>query len=104
MLTFFLEEGVLTLGTISGLFTANMLNSLKLNIMDPLFEKIFDSEYLDMHAKKNTAEENARCKHVKWQTFTRDFVTWLIVILILYLSWKYYIKPHKLNNLNLISK
>ena len=35
-----LQEGIITIGTISGIFTALLLNSLKNNIIDPCVEKL----------------------------------------------------------------
>jgi len=39
-MSFLLQEGVITIGTISGIFTALLLNSVKNNIIDPCVEKI----------------------------------------------------------------
>ena len=47
MISFLLEEGVLTVGTLSGLFTTALLNSLKANIVDPSIENIFPSHHLE---------------------------------------------------------
>ena len=38
MLSFLLEEGIITIGTISGLFTTSMLNSFRANILEPSIE------------------------------------------------------------------
>ena len=38
-MSFMLQEGVITIGTISGIFTALLLNSVKNNIIDPCVEK-----------------------------------------------------------------
>jgi len=34
-------------------------------------------------------------KKVKYKLFLRDFITWLIIIIVLYFAWKYLIKPYK---------
>ena len=47
MLSFLLDEGVVTVGVLSGLFTTGLLNSFKLNILDPTIEKIIPSHKLD---------------------------------------------------------
>jgi hypothetical protein len=47
MISFLLEEGVLTVGTLSGLFTTALLNSLKRNIIDPSIERLLPSHKLD---------------------------------------------------------
>jgi hypothetical protein len=35
---------------------------------------------------------------IKWKLFLRDFITWLIIMLVLYLLWKYLLHPYKLKN------
>ena len=40
MLTFMVQEGILTIGAVSGIFTALLMNSFKNNIIDPVVEKI----------------------------------------------------------------
>ena len=124
MLTFLLTEGVLTVGTISGIFTATLLGSLKTNIIDPLSEQVLPTHKLDIGVKdtsgnnknngnngnnipgNNTNKENmvnildannysisaSALKKIKWQTFLKDLITWIIIMFILFLIWKYLIK------------
>ena len=47
MLSFLLEEGIITIGTISGLFTTSMLNSFRANILEPSIENLVPSHKLD---------------------------------------------------------
>ena len=47
MFSFLLDEGVVTVGTLSGLFTTALLNSLKKNIIDPGIERLAPSHKLD---------------------------------------------------------
>ena len=103
MIPFLLEEGVLTIGTVSGIFTANMLNSLKTNIIDPLTENVVPNHQLDRNGdgvidekdEKILQEELRRNQQIKWQTFLRDFITWFILVLILYLVWKFIVRKYK---------
>ena len=105
MLTFLLEEGVLTVGALSGIFTATLLGSLKSNILDPISENIFPSHELDKHAQvneqenfepgKNNLDANAyksqfgkKNKIPLWQTFLKDLILWLIIMFIIYVIWK----------------
>ena len=134
MLSFLLDEGVVTVGVLSGLFTTGLLNSFKLNILDPTIEKIIPSHKLDTEiipiiknvqnikdvpiVKENvkdvknsqsnfanifpipigTPEQTNLPKNVlKWQTFLKDFITWLIVMFIFYLFWKFVLVPRKMN-------
>ena len=102
MFTFLLEEGVVTVGTISGLFTTAMLVSFKNNIMEPVIENIFpnhtldvdkSSFYIDFDATKN--EKANEIKKIKWQTFVRDFCAWIFVMTLLYLFWKFVLHKYK---------
>ena len=106
MLSFLFEEGVITVGTLSGIFTAGMLNSFRINILEPLVENIIPVSKLDgfggsleniMNPAVNIAPpvEPAQKKILKWQTFLKDFITWFIVIFCLYLFWKFVITKFK---------
>ena len=107
MLSFLVEEGIITIGTLSGIFTAAMLNSFRVNIYEPGIEGILPSHYLDVKIKQSFGgalenmmtmptkpQEQNPAKIVKWQTFLRDFIAWLILMIILYLFWKFVI--HKI--------
>jgi len=122
MLSFIVEEGILTIGTISGIFTAYLLSSFKNNIIDPCVEKVAPIEKLvdllddgkinNSHKQNNSASTPSASpgvtpttnqfggidkKKVKYKVFLRDFITWLIIIIVLYFAWKYFIKPYKQN-------
>lgn len=103
MLSFLLDEGVVTVGVLSGLFTTGLLNSFKLNILDPTIEKMIPSHTLDNFGNLfpvpvGTPEQTGLPKNVlKWQTFLKDFITWLIVMFIFYLFWKFVLVPRKMN-------
>jgi len=104
MIAFLLEEGVITVGTISGLFTAAMLNSFRVNIIEPTIENIIPSHKLDpfantslgniMNPPVNVAEPGIK-GYLKWQTFLRDFVTWLFLMFCLYIFWKKVLHKYK---------
>ena len=105
MISFLLEEGVLTVGTMSGLFTAAMLNSFRINILDPVIEKVYPSDNLDISKldsasqiimNKTDPSQDAKAM-IKWQTFLRDFITWMIVMFGLYLFWKNVLQKYKKN-------
>jgi len=122
MISFLLEEGVITVGTLSGLFTTSLLNSFKSNIVDPGIENIFPSHKLDKKdmpviSQPQEKPENNENKSnfgdifpipvgstpppptpnqkggVKWQTFLKDFITWLIIMFCLYIVWKKILQP-----------
>jgi hypothetical protein len=46
VLTFLKTEQILTLGAITGIFTASLLTSLKLHILEPLVERFLPIEHL----------------------------------------------------------
>ena len=149
MISFLLQEGVITIGTISGIFTALLLNSVKNNVIDPLVEKAVplsklinrpiseiindikdDGKLNNSNAKINTSvprsnqqsnqQSNQEQKgnigifgnignvgnqfgghgknEIKWKVFLRDFITWLIIMFILYLAWKHILHPIKMKN------
>ena len=105
MISFLLEEGVLTVGTLSGLFTAAMLNSFRVNILEPSVENIFPSHSLDNQFGniidpanqiiKSSSSGAVPNKTIKWQTFVRDFITWVFVMLCLYIFWKTVLHKYK---------
>ena len=106
MLTFLLEEGVISVGALSGIFTATLLGSLKSNLLDPLAEKFIPSHKLDPHDDKETMtnildannyNKGQTPSKIKWQTFLKDLVLWIIIMFILYLLWNYLIKKIKKN-------
>ena len=108
MLSFLVEEGVLTVGTISGIFTAAMLNSFRINILEPGIETMLPSHKLDkepfggslenimlLPTKPQEPVSAAERKRVKWQTFLRDFITWVFLMFCLYLFWKTFLVKYK---------
>ena len=96
MIDFLFGESILTFATMSGIFTANVLNSLKTNIIEPICENIISSHHLDNKQKFGNITYSVdvskynKSIHIKWQTFLRDFIVWLIIITILYFLWKKY--------------
>ena len=130
MISFLLEEGVLTVGTLSGLFTTALLNSLKLNIIDPSIENIYPS-YVNDNIEavpprpKNQSNQTSEISEtdesksgfgdlfpiphgppppqtgknlIRWKTFLKDFITWLIIMFCLYIFWKRILQPLKNNH------
>ena len=105
MLSFLVEEGVITIGTLSGIFTASMLNSFRVNIFEPIIENIIPSHKLDgfgnienimlLPVKQEEHSSSGAKKILKWQTFLRDLVAWLFLMILLYLFWKYIVKKSK---------
>ena len=116
------QEGVITIGTMSGIFTALLLNSLKNNIIDPLVEKtvpldklhdLLDDGKINNSVPKSPPETaNVNVNNlifgnqfggigkdkINWKIFLRDFITWVIIVFILYLLWKYFLNPIKMRN------
>ena len=127
MISFMLQEGILTIGTISGIFTALLMNSFKNNIIDPVVEKVapldtlldfMDDGKINNSNKINKPQSGSQNSpqatpqsqgqqhgnqfggygkdKIKWKVFLRDFITWLIIVYILYLVWKKFLQPLKL--------
>ena len=131
MLTFMVQEGILTIGAVSGIFTALLINSFKNNVIDPVVEKVApldklidfvdDGKLNNSHKKIGTPQSStpqSSTQHsstpqgqqqqqhgnqfgvqgkdvIKWKVFLRDFITWAIIIFILYHVWKRVIQPIK---------
>jgi large-conductance mechanosensitive channel len=109
MFSFLLEEGVLTVGVMSGIFTTGLLNSLKSNIIDPLTENLAPShtlggavkvekksgrsEFGDMFPLPTGSHPNPDKTNVLWKIFLRDLIVWIILMAILYIFWKYVLGP-----------
>ena len=132
MISFLLQEGVITIGTVSGIFTALLMNSFKNNIIDPIVEKTVptvdllsrpiaeivddfkDDGKLNNSNKKQSSPQNNQNNipaanvgnqfgghgknEIRWKVFLRDFITWLIIVFILYMAWKHILLPIKLNS------
>ena len=106
MISFLFEEGVLTVGTLSGIFTAGMLNSFRTNILEPLVENIVPVSHLDgfggsleniMNPAVKIQEERtqAQKKIIRWQTFLKDLIMWLLIMFFLYIFWKFVLRRFK---------
>jgi large-conductance mechanosensitive channel len=79
----------------SGIFTAYMLNSCKQNIIDPVSESFFSQTNFGLDLDPNKPVN----KTVKWKNFLKDFIIWVIIMILLYLLWKHIIKPVKGNGI-----
>ena len=124
MISFLIDEGIITIGTLSGLFTTSLLNSFKKNIIDPSIENIIPSHKLDNTTQQTTGESTKTGEQkssfsdlfpipiggggdhpdpsstvIKWQTFLKDFITWLVIMFFLYLFWKKVIVPKKMGKM-----
>jgi large-conductance mechanosensitive channel len=112
MMSFLLDEGVITVGTLSGLFTTALLNSLKRNIIDPSIERLAPSHKLD---KKKSDEKfsdlfpipggtpettDPDSTIIRWQTFLKDLITWMVIMFLLYLFWKFVLHPNKISKMS----
>ena len=107
MLTFLIEENVLTATTLSSIFTVGMVNSLRINVIEPAFEKIIPSHKFNEKDSFNVlpvlttggsqpagAPPN---KTIRWKIFLRDFLIWLLIMFFLFILWKKFFHPIKQN-------
>ena len=98
MLTFLLQEGVLTVGAMTGIFTVSMLTSFKTNMFDPGVEKLLPSEHLEPVSKfggQINSHTEPKNKTIKWKIFLRDFIMYILFMLVFYFIWVRYINPIK---------
>jgi hypothetical protein len=127
MISFLLDEGAITVTTLTGIFTALLLASFKNNIVDPVVEtvvplnklhdllddgKINNSISKSTTPESNNVNQNSATQNnfamlgnqfggygktkIKFKIFLRDFITWLIIMYIIYLLWKKFVHPIKM--------
>jgi len=101
MLTFLVEESIISTGALSGIFTVSLLNSFKVNILEPCVEKIAPSHKFkkDNFMPMINIENKTPNKNIEWRLFIRDFIIWLVVMSIVYILWKFMIHPVKKNKI-----
>jgi len=100
MIHHLVNEGVLTYGTLCGVFTSHLLMSLKSNLIDPLSNKLLPRHIFE-HDKDNVQENLESTDHInvmmnyhkqsrtiKWKLFLRDLIVWFITVYIMYAVWK----------------
>ena len=108
MLTFLLEEGVISVATVSGIFTATLLGSFKTNILDPFSENLVPNHTLHPETDKKEQMSNIldannynifdkKNHKILWKIFLKDLIIWIIIMFILYLIWNYLVKKIKKN-------
>jgi hypothetical protein len=106
MFGFLLDEGVVTLTVLSGLFTTSLLNSFKSNIVEPCIEKIVPYHKLDRNEEFTSLfpipigtneHKNAPRDLIRWQTFLKDLSVWILLMFLLWLFWKFVLLPRKAN-------
>ena len=111
MIDFIVNEKIITFGLLTSIFTATLIGSFKINIIEPMFEHALPSHTLDvnndgkvdqldfqiLHDAGNYEKIRMKNKKIKWQTFLKDLLMWLIVIFLIYIIYKI-IKSQKKNN------
>ena len=104
MIDFLTAEGIISLAGFSGIFTNNLLHSLKENLIDPLSNKMLpeymfnDSETKSQEEFTNIKQLNENNTKLKWKLFLKDLIIWISLMFILYLIWKFIIKKPQKNS------
>lgn len=93
IISFILSERLLTITVIGSVFTFQFISSIKINIIDPIFDflcaddnfnfmsiTLRDGVYIPKYDKKISME---------FGLFFKEFVKWLFVMLLLFLCAKY---------------
>jgi len=91
MLNFLINENILGVAPICGLFTTHMFVSLKNNILDPAAHKLFPTDFFGDSTDSNKLNAN-----IKWKLFLKDFILWMIIMATVYIIWAKLLKrsPH----------
>jgi large-conductance mechanosensitive channel len=90
---FIIDERIISVGLLSSIFTATLIGSLKVNIIEPIFENIIPSQNLDVDPTQTDILNAGNyyptsSKQIRWQTFLKDLLMWFVVIIILYIIYK----------------
>jgi large-conductance mechanosensitive channel len=96
MFNFLLNENVLAVAPVCGFFTGHMLVSLKNNVLDPTTDKLIPTSYFDESGVPGATSKPAGTAPIRWKTFLKDLVVWMIIMYIFYLIWAKLLKrsPH----------
>ncbi len=90
---FILSERFITLTVIGSIFTFSFVSSLKNDIVDPLLHIIFTEEFfgfMDIVLREGEKmPKPIRQIEVKMGNFFREFVTWIILMSVLFILAKY---------------
>jgi large-conductance mechanosensitive channel len=87
MIDFILQEKILTIGAITGVYTSSLINSFVENITNPIFENLIPTYKLDIDGDgipDITVVDQSKNK-IKWQTFLKDLIIWLVVISLMFI-------------------
>lgn len=93
MINFLLNENIITVMGVSGFFTTQLLASLKNNILDPMSHHLLPRR---MFKRDENFDQDKEI--IKWNSFLKDFIIWLILMYIIYLIWKH-MKKTKIFNM-----
>jgi len=99
MIEFILEQKILTIGAITGVYTSSLINSFVENISNPIFENLIPTYKLDIDGDgitDITVVDQSKNK-IKWQTFLKDLIIWLVVISLMFIIFNL-INSEKKNN------
>jgi len=99
MIEFIRDEKIITVGIITSIFTASLMGSFKLNILEPLVDrvipiqvnydinqdgKIDSNDIFYLHDAGNYGKEPKK-KDVRFDLFIKDLFMWVFIVFIIYL-------------------
>lgn len=90
---FILRERFLTLTVIGSIFTFSFIGSLKADIIDPLLQFMLsenDFDFMDITIRDGDKPPRLnRAIEMRFGRFFREFVTWLFIVAVLYILYKF---------------
>jgi len=98
MIDFLINEKIITVGLITGVFTTSLIASLKANIMEPIFENIFKTDVIDVNNNGKLDSVDLQysndvikkyARQIKYKVFLKDLIIWLLIILVIYIIYKF---------------
>ena len=99
MIDFLINEKVISVALITGIFTTSLVSSFKINILDPYFEKVFKTDIIDVNnngkldsidLQYSNEQIKKFSKQIKSKVFLKDLILWVCVILIVYFIYNFF--------------
>ena len=98
MIDFLINEKIITVGLITGVFTTSLIGSLKINILEPIFENIFKTDVIDVNNNGKLDSVDLQysndaikkyAKQIRYKVFLKDLIMWILIILVIYIIYKF---------------
>lgn len=83
MISFLINNEVITIAVLTGIFTTSLLNSFRFNILDQISETVAPAN--ELHPVEGAKPPPPPV--IKWKVFLRDLVVWIILMILVNVLW-----------------